>query len=102
VSADHWTADLRKHWTESAARERANPPAGKPTHEAMLATGRPIDTAPKGGTTVWVIEPGSLGVFQAHFMGPSWWIAEAGDLWPSKPTQWLPVSDPDMTEPRNG
>ena len=100
MSADHWIADLRKHWTESADRERANPLAGKPTHEAMLATGLPIDTALKDGTTIWVIEPGSIGVFQAFWMEPSWWIAEAGELWPSNPTQWLPVSGPDMKDPR--
>jgi hypothetical protein len=89
----HWSA-LRQHWNESAKRERENPPADKPTHEHMVANGLPICDAPKDGTVVWVIENGSVGVFLAHQNEISWWVEDAGDLWPSKPTRWLPRTFP--------
>lgn len=44
---------------------------------------------PKDGSRFEVIEAGSTGVFTCHYSGTwpegSWWIEDAGDLWPSRP-----------------
>lgn len=44
---------------------------------------------PKDGSSFDVIEGGSSGIHRAHYEGEwptgSWWIEEAGDLWPSRP-----------------
>jgi len=44
---------------------------------------------PKDGTWFQAIEAGSTGVFQCQYNGEwpkgSWWIADAGDLWPAHP-----------------
>lgn len=44
---------------------------------------------PKDGSSFDVIEPGSTGIHRAHYSGDwpkgSWWVEDAGDLWPSRP-----------------
>lgn len=44
---------------------------------------------PKDGSSFEVIEPGSTGIFRAHYNGEwpkgSWWVEDSGDLWPSRP-----------------
>jgi len=44
---------------------------------------------PKDGSSFDVIEAGSTGIHRCHYEGEwptgSWWIEEAGDLWPSRP-----------------
>jgi hypothetical protein len=44
---------------------------------------------PKDGTPFKAIEAGSTGIFDCHYDGEwpngTWWIADAGDLWPSRP-----------------
>lgn len=44
---------------------------------------------PKDGTPFMVIEPGSTGIFRAHYSGEwpkgTWWAEDGGDLWPSRP-----------------
>ena len=44
---------------------------------------------PKDGSLFLVIEPGSTGRHVAHYDGEwpkgTWWVHEAGDLWPSRP-----------------
>lgn len=44
---------------------------------------------PKDGTSFQVIEAGSTGIFDCHYVGTwpdgGWWIADGGDLWPSRP-----------------
>jgi hypothetical protein len=44
---------------------------------------------PKDGSSFDVIEAGSSGIHSAHYEGEwprgTWWIANAGDLWPSRP-----------------
>lgn len=44
---------------------------------------------PKDGSSFHVIEPGSTGVFIAHYSGEwptgTWWVEDAGDVWPSRP-----------------
>lgn len=44
---------------------------------------------PKDGSSFDVIEPGSSGIHTCHYEGEwpkgHWWIADAGDLWPSRP-----------------
>lgn len=44
---------------------------------------------PKDGSTFDAIEAGSTGIHACRYMGEwpdgSWWIAEAGDLWPAHP-----------------
>jgi len=45
---------------------------------------------PKDGSTFDSIEVGSTGIHPTHYMGEwatgSWWVTEAGDLWPARPT----------------
>lgn len=44
---------------------------------------------PKDGSGFDVIEPGSTGIFRAHYHGEwptgMYWLEDAGDLWPSHP-----------------
>ena len=44
---------------------------------------------PKDGSAFDVIEAGSTGIHTAHYEGAwpkgSWWVRDAGDLWPSRP-----------------
>lgn len=88
---------LRRHWQESAAKEAANPLADRPTHAFMMEHGRPMDTAPIG-KAVWLIEDGSTGVHLGSASGTRsldgtrllWFIQDAGDLWPARPTKWFP------------
>lgn len=44
---------------------------------------------PKDGSTFDAIEAGSTGIHSCCYVGEwpdgSWWIAEAGDLWPAHP-----------------
>ncbi len=44
---------------------------------------------PKDGTWFDAIEAGSTGIHNCRYEGEwpkgSWWIADAGDLWPSRP-----------------
>lgn len=44
---------------------------------------------PKDGSLFFVIEPGSTGIHTANYQGEwpdgCFWIAEAGDIWPSHP-----------------
>lgn len=39
--------------------------------------------------TLKLIEPGSSGIHEGHYIGEwptgSWWLHDAGDLWPSRP-----------------
>lgn len=45
---------------------------------------------PKDGSHFDVIEVGSTGIHRARYEGEwptgNWWVEEAGDLWPSRPT----------------
>lgn len=83
------THGFSAYWAENAAREAANPPKDKPTHAEMLLHGEPFSTAPKVGS-MWVIEEGSTGTFIGRWLGEGlFFIEEAGDLWPSKPSHWL-------------
>lgn len=44
---------------------------------------------PKDGSSFDAIEAGSSGIHRCHYSGDwpngSWWVADAGDLWPSSP-----------------
>lgn len=52
---------------------------------------------PKDGTWFDAIEAGSTGIHRCHYEGEwptgSWWVAEAGDLWPSRPMLWRPAAE---------
>ena len=52
---------------------------------------------PKDGSEFDVIEPGSTGIHRCHYSGEwpdgYWWIAEAGDLWPSHPILYRPTAE---------
>ncbi len=54
---------------------------------------KPIDTAPKDGTVIWAIEPGSIGVFAAYFMDPCFWGPDGNDFWPMRPSHWMPYDE---------
>ncbi len=47
---------------------------------------------PKDGTWFSAIEVGSTGIHDCRYEGEwptgSWWVGEAGDLWPSRPVLW--------------
>lgn len=49
---------------------------------------------PKDGSSFDVIEAGSSGIHRAHYEGEwpkgTWWVEEAGDLWPSRPCLYRP------------
>lgn len=51
---------------------------------------------PKDGTVFEVIEPGSTGIFKCQYEGEwpkgSWWILEDGDMSPSRPVLFRPLS----------
>lgn len=54
---------------------------------------------PKDGSTFEAIEAGSTGIFSCHYEGEwpkgSWWLADGGDLWPSRPILWRPTGQKD-------
>lgn len=52
---------------------------------------------PKDGSWFEIVEAGSTGIHRAHYEGQwptgTWWVAEAGDLWPSRPILWRPTRE---------
>lgn len=50
---------------------------------------------PKDGSTFDAVEVGSTGIHQTHYSGEwptgSWWVSDAGDLWPSHPVLYRPT-----------
>ncbi len=52
---------------------------------------------PKDGSVFLSIEPGSTGIHKTYYHGDwpkgSWWVADAGDLWPSRPCLYKPIED---------
>lgn len=50
---------------------------------------------PKDGSNFHTIEVGSTGIHPTHYEGEwptgSWWVEEAGDLWPSRPCLWKAI-----------
>lgn len=85
VQDDDGFSLLRRHWAEPRPV-----PADRPSHADVLVRGTPITKAPDG-EAVWVAVPDCTGVFLARRDGKGLWLAEdAGDLWPCKPTRWLP------------
>ncbi len=59
---------------------------------------------PKDGSPLDVIEIGSTGIHRARYEGEwpkgGWWIEDAGDLWPSRPTMARTAREPHDEEPR--
>jgi len=49
------------------------------------------------GIEAQIIELGSSGIHQGRKDGTCWWIAEAGDLWPSHPILFKPLAPPERT-----
>lgn len=53
---------------------------------------------PKDGSAFEVIEAGSTGIFRCHYEGEwpdgSWWIEDAGDLWPARPILFRRIKEP--------
>lgn len=65
---------------------------------ALEAQGwRLMSTAPKDGTSFWSCSVGSTGVHRCSYRGEwpkgTWWIQEAGDLWPASTglMMWKPI-----------
>jgi hypothetical protein len=54
---------------------------------------QPIETAPRDGTPIWVIEPQSVGVHDAYGDDVGFWIIDDRNTWPSKPDRWQPKGD---------
>ena len=50
---------------------------------------------PKDGSEFDVIEAGSTGIHRCHYSGEwpdgHWWVADDGDLWPSRPVLYRPT-----------
>lgn len=86
--ADPIRDGLTAYWNEAAARERAKPPADKPTHAEVLQYGEAFAPAPSD-RAVWTVHDGSTGTFIGRWRMGHFFIEEAGDLWPSKPSHWL-------------
>lgn len=59
---------------------------------------------PKDGSSFQVIEAGSTGIFDCHYEGAwpkgTWWVADEGDLWPSRPILFRKY--PAATPPQSG
>jgi hypothetical protein len=60
-------------------------------HQRLKELGwREASYCPKDGSSFNAIETGSTGIFRCHYSGDwpegSWWLEDAGDLWPSRPT----------------
>jgi hypothetical protein len=97
VDADEWDEMTAHHNAEQAALEAlllTEQDAIRLMHDCytrlkQLGWNDPI-YCPKDGSEFDVVEAGSTGIHKAHYSGEwpsgSWWIAEAGDLWPSRPT----------------
>lgn len=98
-----WT-DLRAHWAASAKND---PDYRTPEERVLLlemfqryeslrkAGWQDIIYCPKDGTSFLSISAGSTGVHSCHYEGEwpkgSWWISEAGDMWPAYPILWKPI-----------
>ena len=99
INVDRETFD--KLWASAEADEQKRA-ADMPTEQdAINAIGQAYQRlkelgwndaiyCPKDGSSFDVFEVGSTGIHSAHYEGKwptgTWWIAEAGDLWPSRPT----------------
>lgn len=82
---------------EAKAKRAADMPTERDALEAMHAAftrlqelgWRDAVYCPKDGTLFLSIEAGSTGIHDTHYEGTwpkgSWWVHDAGDLWPSRP-----------------
>lgn len=53
---------------------------------------RRMGSAPKDGTWVEIVEPGTTGIFPAQMDDKGrWWVEAHGDLWPGRPALWRPM-----------
>ena len=54
---------------------------------------------PKDGTRFLSIEAGSTGQHTTYYDGTwprgTWWVEEAGDIWPAHPIMWKPMPETD-------
>jgi len=93
--------NLQRMWAEAAKKQKDWRDAGETVllqrmHDAyagLKACGwREIIYCPKDGTVFLAICAGSTGAFPCSYKGTwphgSWWIEDAGDLWPSYPILW--------------
>lgn len=95
------TAEQAKElWDRIEAKRKARAEAMPDEQSALVAMHDAYDRlrelgwrqaiyCPKDGTWFDAIEAGSTGIHDCHYHGEwpngSWWVAEAGDLWPSRP-----------------
>lgn len=53
---------------------------------------------PKDGTPFESVSVGSVGIHTTHYQGEwpdgTWYVHEAGDLWPAHPAMWRPIKEP--------
>ena len=102
---DFTWSDLRKLWYESAKREKDYRDKGEfalleqmqDAWSGLKACGwREIEYCPKDGSRFLAIRAGSTGVCPHHYQGEwpqgFWWAESCGDLWPSRPILWKPMS----------
>lgn len=98
--------EIWKRVEEANAKRAADMPTEQDALRAMVEAHHRLKElgwndaiyCPKDGTQFLAIEPGSGGVHECHYSGEwptgGWWIAEAGDLWPSRPCLWKAMNRP--------
>jgi len=99
-------ADIKKileHCEQEEAMRAATMPTEKEALRVMFAGYQRLKElgfreaiyCPKDGSTFDAIEPGSTGIGKCLYMGKwptgSWWMLDAGDLWPSRPCLYRPI-----------
>lgn len=96
--------ELRNHWERCAAEQ---PDFRSPEeselleqmhqrHESLRKLGwNDAIYCPKDGTIFLSISAGSTGIHECYYDGEwptgSWWVQDAGDLWPARPILWKPL-----------
>lgn len=97
MSDDVWS-DLRRHWTESAEKEKPQREAWaapqmaeicRLTTELRNAGWRDAHFCPKDGTPFLAWEPTMRTPYPCHYTGEwpdgTWWAHMHGDVWPARP-----------------
>jgi hypothetical protein len=96
--------NLRKFWAEAAAKQERYVEEGEESQLAKIRDGyhglkalgwADATYCPKDGTRFLAIcgngsEPRPC-TYQGEWPNGTWWIEDAGDLWPERPILWKPM-----------